>query len=247
MSDIKNYWRRKVRKNDPYFLKQLKNPKYSTIDFFKFLQKNKIEKSSILDLACGNGANLIYLKKKYKNHKECLGIDFNKDLINQAQKISKKNLNLSFKKGNIEKLPKNIRNKFEGVTCLQTLSWLKDYKKTINEIKKLNPKFIAISSLFWEGLIDFNIKVNFLKSKSYKREIDSYNYYNIYSLKNYLDFLKKHGYKKNIIKKFEIKKSLKEPTNKNIMGTYTVPYKNKLNQVSGPIVQNWYFIISKKK
>jgi ubiquinone/menaquinone biosynthesis C-methylase UbiE len=247
MSDIKNYWRRKVRKNDPYFKKQLEQPKYSTVEFFKFLKKNNIEKSSIIDLACGNGANLIYLKNNYRNNKECLGVDFNKDLINQAQKVSKNNLNLSFRKGNIENLPKNIRNKFEGVTCLQTLSWLKDYKKTLKEIKKLNTNFIAISSLFWEGLIDFNIKANFLKSKSYKREIDSYNYYNIYSLKNYLEFVKKLGYKKNIIKKFEIKKTLKELKNKNKMGTFTIPYKKKLKQISGPIVQNWYFIISKKK
>ena len=102
---------------------------------------------------------------------------------------------------------------------------MKDYKKTLLEIKKINPKYIAVSSLFWEGLIDFNIKANFLKSKSYKREIESYNYYNIYSIYNYIEFLKKLGYKKNIIKKFDIKKRLKEPSNKNKMGTYTIPYK----------------------
>ena len=247
MSENKNYWRRKERKNDPYFKLQLINPKFSTIEFFKFLKKYNLQQLSMLDLACGNGANLLYLKKNYKKNKKCLGIDFNKDLIDKANKITTKEFNLSFQRGNIEKLPKNIQNKFEVVTCLQTLSWMKDYKKTLLEIKKINPKYIAVSSLFWEGLIDFNIKANFLKSKSYKREIESYNYYNIYSIYNYIEFLKKLGYKKNIIKKFDIKKRLKEPSNKNKMGTYTIPYKKKLKQISGPIIQNWYFIISQRK
>ena len=178
----------------------------------------------MLDLVRGNGANLLYLKKNYENNKKCLGIDFNKDLIDKANKITTKEFNLSFQRGNIEKLPKNIQNKFEVVTCLQTLSWMKDYKKTLLEIKKINPKYIAVSSLFWEGLIDFNIKANFLKSKSYKREVESYNYYNIYSIYNYIEFLKT-WIQENIIKKFDIKKRLKEPSNKNKMGTYTIPTK----------------------
>ena len=45
---------------------------------------------------------------------------------------------------------------------------MKDYKKTLLEIKKINPKYIAVSSLFWEGLIDFNIKANFLSQNLIK-------------------------------------------------------------------------------
>ena len=43
-------------------------------------------------------------------------------------------------------------------------------------------KYNALSSLFWEGLMDLNIKINYLKDNSCKRKIDTFVYYNIYSL-----------------------------------------------------------------
>ena len=63
----KYYWFQKKRSKDPYFSDQLINPKQSTIKFFKFLNSKKLSGKKILDLACGNGANLIYLKKNQEN------------------------------------------------------------------------------------------------------------------------------------------------------------------------------------
>jgi hypothetical protein len=59
--------------------------------------------------------------------------------------------------------------------------------------------------------------------------------------------MKKKGYKKNIFMKFDIKKKLLEPIDKTKMLTYTIKYKKINLQLSGPILMNWYFIISSKK
>ena len=242
-----NYWSQtKQRASDSYFSEQILRPKYSTIAFFNFLKKNNSLNCKIVDLACGNGANLIYLAKKFNIKKKLLGIDINKYLIKKAINYSNRYNNLKFEIGNILNLKKKYKNKYDGFISLQTLSWLEDYEKAIIQMVRLNPKFICVSSLFWEDQIDFKIKLNKLKNDSYKRSVKSYEFYNIYSLKNYINFLKKKGYKKNIAMKFNIPKIIKQK-NKIKMGTYTIKDGKQLIQLSGPLKMNWYFILSKKK
>ena len=238
-----NFWK-KENFNKKYFSLQLIRPKESTKEIFKIFTKLKINNLSTLDLACGNGANLIFLKRKFKNKKYCLGYDSNKKLIKIGLKSNTFD-NLDLKYGNILNLNKNLKNKFKLITSFQTLSWLKDYERASREMIKLNSNYIFISSLFWEGLIDFNIKLNYLKNSSYRREINSTVYYNIYSLKNFIDFYKKNNFKIILCKKFTLKKNIKNKF-KNIMGTYTLKSDNKNIQISGPILMNWYFLIFKK-
>ena len=230
--------------DDKYFSEQLKKPKFNTIEFFSILKKLKLNNLTTLDLAAGNGANLMYLKKNCGNKKYCLGLDYNNKLIKQSQNFITFS-DLKLKKGNILNIKKNYINNFELITSLGTLSWIKEYEKASLQMIKLNPKYIALSSLFWEGLLDFNIKINTLKNKSYKRKLLHYSYYNIYSLSNFLNFFLKKGYKNIYCKKFEIKKELPNKF-KDKMGTYTIKKNKKLLQLSGPILMNWYFIIFKK-
>lgn len=184
------YWSQLNYKHK-YFDYQLKKGFEASKEAFEILKKKKLNNLNTLDLACGNGANLFYLKKKYNNKKYCLGLDFNKNLILAGQNYNNcKSLELKY--GNILNLKKNLKNKFQLITSFQTLSWLNDYKKASLEMIKLNSNYIFISSLFWEGLIDFNIKLNVLKDGNYDRKKLYSKYYNIYSLNNFLNFYKKN-------------------------------------------------------
>ncbi|MBI3632043.1 MAG: class I SAM-dependent methyltransferase [Candidatus Vogelbacteria bacterium] len=74
------------------------NPSEDLIHFIKWLKRNHPEaqldpKSSVLDLGCGNGRNLIYLAKTYGIHG--LGYDISSEAITQA-KAQSKNLNLKY-------------------------------------------------------------------------------------------------------------------------------------------------------
>ena len=70
-----------------YYRRQLKKPYESTVSFFKFLNsKCNLKNKKIADLACGNGANLIYLKKNFKVG-DCYGLKF---IINNQAKITRK-------------------------------------------------------------------------------------------------------------------------------------------------------------
>jgi SAM-dependent methyltransferase len=228
---------------DKYFYNQFKNPYNSTIALFDFLKKKNIINLSFLDLGCGTGSHLFLLRNKYKNNKKLLGIDYNKYLINFAKKKIKKTNDINFSHGNIFNLNNKLNNKFDVALSIQTLSWVKDYKLAIDNMIKLNCKYIVVSSLFFRGLVDFSIKANFLKNKFSKKYL-YFKYYNIYSLNNYLEYLKSKGYK-SIVKEFVIKKTL-PASNQLLMKTYTLNLKGKLFQFSGPIRLDWFFIVSKK-
>jgi SAM-dependent methyltransferase len=228
---------------DKYFYNQFKKPYNSTKSLFFFLKKKNIINSSFIDLGCGTGSHLFLLRDKFKNKKKLLGIDYNKYLINFAKKKAKKSKDINFSYGNIFNLNNKLKNKFDAALSIQTLSWVKDYKLAIDNMIKLNCKYIIVSSLFFRGLVDFSIKANFLKNK-FSNKYLYFKYYNIYSLNNFLEYLKSKGYK-SIVKEFNIKKSL-PINNQLLMKTYTLNIKKKFIQFSGPIRLDWFFIISKK-
>ena len=177
------YWKKvtgdkKITKHK-YFIDQIKKPKFSTVELFNFLQKKiKVKNKSFIDVGCGNGCNLDYLVTKYGLDKNCLGLDLNPYLIKFANDyLAKKNL--KFETSNIFKIKKKYISKFDVALCLQTLPYLEDYQRALKEISKLKTDYIVSSCLLWEGLIDFNIKINVFKNSSHKRLLDYYRFYNI--------------------------------------------------------------------
>ncbi len=61
---------------------------------------------------------------------------------------------------------------FDGIISLQTLSWLPDYRIPLENLCALNPKWIALTSLFYEGKITYYIRLD-------DEEEDRTCYYNV--------------------------------------------------------------------
>ena len=130
---------------------------------------------------------------------------------------------------------------YDGVLMVQTLSWLSDWKKAIDKIIELNPNWFALSSLFYEGRIEFQVKV-----LDYERMDDAGRndeaYYNIYSLPIIEDYLRTKGYKTFVAEPFSIDIDIEKPNNMD-MGTYTIKtVSGDRLQVSGAMLMPWYFV-----
>ena len=232
-------------KKNNYFKKQIKKPLLSTVAFFNFLNKfGLLEKDYLIDAGCGNGANLDFLVKNYQLKSNLIGFDNAKDLIKVAKSNYKKIKNIKFYVNDINQITNknSLKKSNSGIISIQVLSFLKNYKRAIINLTKLNPDFISVSSLFWDSDLSFDINVNKCKNLKRKKIVN----YNIYSLPEYKLFLKKLGYKYIKILKFIPNKKI-YTTNKKQLGTYTVENKNERIQISGPILMNWYFIIASNK
>jgi len=224
-----------------YHSKQWMETKQSTYAFVKFIKPKVMAGKKVLDIGCGTGAALYYIAKTFPNT-QFNGIDKSKNLILLAnQKLAKLEIaNLKFNQGNLFRLKK--LKQIDGVVSLQTISWVKELRKPMTQIfKKINPNWICMSGLFYEG--DISCKT-LVYDHSLEREV----YYNTYSLKELNRISNFYGYKLTKVKPFKIDIDISEPKNKDHMSTFTIQIADSSDrlQISGPILLNWYFVMIEK-
>lgn len=231
---------------DDYHERQFKIPYRSTILFDNFLSR-RISiggGDKILDLACGGGANEYYFANKYPSA-EFIGMDIDTSLFCLFHKYGGSLKNVTLIGGDWFNISEQHIGKYNGVISLQSLSWLPEWEKPLEEICKLQPQFIAMSSLFYEGNIDYCIKLkNFERPENNKKYSECY--YNIYPLPKIQFFLDERGYKMEY-EPFEIDIDIPKPKSKDI-GTYTIKTEDgKRLQISAAMLMPWYFIYAERK
>ena len=228
-----------------YHLQQWDDQKRSTHQFADFVEDVCKQSREIVDLGCGAGAATFCLAQRHQNT-NFVGIDYSADLIGLAGKLAhgKQTPNLSFKTGDWFDLGR--RSAVDGVVSLQTLSWLPEFERPLQEIyQKLNPNWVAISSLFFEGDISCAIEVN-----EHSRERKSF--YNVYSIPAVMRQASKFGFQVTRKLKFVIDIDLAKPKNIDLMGTHTILARSGVGalderlQISGPLLMNWHFLLIEK-
>ncbi len=221
-----------------YHQKQYLAPKASTLKFIDDIQGLAKTTSRILDIGCGAGAATRDISRAFPGT-EFWGIDSDPNLVDLARKSIDGN-NVNFKVGDVYKLEKE---NFEGVISLEVLSWLPDYEKPLEEIvRQINPRWIAITSLFYPGQITAK---TIISEHSREREIN----YNTYSLPKFSNFCASLGYRMTFSSAFNFPFDLPMPETTDLMGTYTLKTveQNIRLQISGPILMNWMTVFLEKE
>ena len=178
--------------------------KYSSkIPLVKFLMKNYFRQfdflfskcrgvRSILDVGCGEGYIIKYIKNKYDNKKLYLeGVDLSEDVINIAKK---NNPGVKFSKGDIYCL--NYKdNSFDLVLATEVLEHLEKPEEALKELRRVSRKYIILSV---PREPPFRI-ANILRLKYLKRLGNTPGHIQNWTRKNFEKLLSKH-FKKIIIK-----------------------------------------------
>ena len=226
-------------------LRQINSPYQSTISFEKFLIKNKVlnkKTKFILDLGCGLGAQIDYFSKRFPTIK-FEGWDYSKKQIKKANKMNK-NPNNKFYAKDILKINKK-KYYFDVTISIHTFCCFKNMEELFNSVSRINSKWIAVNSLFYDGPIDVLTHIRGYEKSSLK-DNDPDGDFNIHSLTRLSTIAKKKGYK--LIKKipFFPQKKIPKPK-KGVRGSYTIKTQfNKFTLFSGPVHLPWYFVLLKK-
>jgi ubiquinone/menaquinone biosynthesis C-methylase UbiE len=199
----------------------------------------KGKKLKILDACCGIGHIMNFLSEKNKES-EFVGIDQTGYLIENAKKSFKDKKNLFFETGDIYKIKEKYKKNFDVTINWKTISWLPYYDQILKDLVYMTKDHIFLSSLFYEGDIDFEIKVREFKKDSGKKDFNSF--YNVYSLPQFKKFVYGLGVKNIEVYDFDIKIDI-EKQSVDKMGTYTEKIENgKRLQISGAVLMSWKII-----
>jgi SAM-dependent methyltransferase len=231
-----------------YHERQFASPYRSTIHFVNWLEElgylNNYDQLRILDLGCGQGANLYYMASRFTNI-QFTGIDLNKDLVDCGNNFLKeKNIaNCHLETGDWYAMGPHLINAFDGCISLQTLSWLPDYAEPLKALSALQSRWICLSSLFYDGPLSCAIEVS---DYDENLEVSMKSFYNIYSLPVVQSFLSSLGYSNVASIPFHIDIDLEKPISKG-RGTYTenIAEGTRL-QISGPLLMPWHFVVAEK-
>lgn len=225
-----------------YHTTQWDTPKRSTVAFGEFCRNVLGSSKAVLDLGAGTGAPTAFLAEQFSdvNFTAC---DYSHDLVDIGRTLSReRNLsNLSFAQGDWFNLEET--EGYDGVISLQTLSWLPEYQRPLQEIMtKIKPRWIGLTSLFYEGDISCTIEINEHKN-------DRKTFYNVYSIPDVERFLSNNGYGISRFERFHIDIDIDKPANPDYMGTYTrrvfdsQDAEGERLQISGPLLMNWYMLL----
>jgi hypothetical protein len=178
---------------------------------------------------------------------EFIGIDYNEKVIDWGSEyLNKININnLYLEHGDWYNIPNNYKDMFDGIFSIHSFCTLKKIDKALDALLNLNPNWIGLNSLFYEGPCDVLIHIRDYTRPEITDEYPDadFNIFSLYKLQEYFD---DHGFKEFHYKKFKIPFDIDRPLNKG-RGTYTVKTKfDDHAQFSGPVYLPWYFIIAKK-
>jgi SAM-dependent methyltransferase len=228
-----------------YHDRQFATPYQSTISFCDWLVGLRAmgeQSSRICDLGCGKGANLYYMADRFPSC-HFVGLDIDEQLIRDGSDFLQRAaiMNCRMRSGDLHRAGKYFsKGEFDGVISLQTLSWLPSYEPALDAIVSLAPKWMALTSLFFEGPIEARTVISefdLSQSEDAKRTF----FYNTYSLPRVEQYLFDRGYKHFKFSRFEIPIDLPRAEGK--MQTYTEQTtEGRRLQISGPLLMNWYFI-----
>ncbi|HEY4784552.1 MAG TPA: methyltransferase domain-containing protein [Bacteroidales bacterium] len=207
---------------------------------FSFLKKDFNNKGmKVLDACCGYG-RLIHFLNEFDPNQNYIGIDYVEELINDGKRRFASFNNVRFEHYDIMHLEERYHKEFDITINYKTLSWLPYYTTIIEQLIKVTKQKIYISSLFYDGDIDFITRI-YVDAKDSKE--DTFNFLNTYSFPKFEKFCLNLNVKK--VKSIDMKLDfdLDKPSNMNKLQTYTVMTQNgERLELTGNIILNWKLV-----
>ena len=193
----------------------------------------------ILDACCGMG-HIIFLLNQICPDSEFLGIDVQGFLLDEGRRLAGKNKKINFKNMDVYRLHEYFDKEFDISISWKTISFLDHYEDMIKTLFRVTKSHIFLSSMFYDGELDFQTRV--LDTGSGKDERTFINYYNVYSWPCFQRFCLNKGAR--LVEGYDFKIGIDLPrqdTDK--MGTFTKRLDNgERIQISGAVIMSWKII-----
>lgn len=197
------------------------------------------QQCKILDAGCGVGF-LCQLLSVLSPRSSFVGIDQMPFLIAEAKKLYPDEKRFTFAAGDVEDLPGLYSKAFDVSVSRAVISWVPYYEEFMRSLAAVTKKHIFISSLFYDGDIDFITQVREFKKEAGKTGFSEYR--NVYSLPHFKEYMYTLGARNIEAYDFNIGIDLPKG-DPDILGTYTEhTLDGRRLQISGAVVMSWKWV-----
>lgn len=227
---------------------QIDQPYYSTIALEEFLARNGCFRpdSEVIDVGCGIGAALHYFRSRQPQVR-FFGTDYNADKIVIAEELvrQRQTEGLSYEVADWFNMPETYRGRFDGVVSIHAVCCLKHIEDALNPFFALQPRWIAINSLFYEGPLDVLIHIRNHNNPALADDNPDGDF-NTFSLEKTAELCDSNGYDLHFEPYFP-PQSLPQRSDRG-RGTYTMRTElHERTQFSGPVHLPWYFVLATRR
>ena len=199
----------------------------------------KSKKKNILDACCGIG-HISYFLNQISPKSKFWCVDQTSYLIEEGKKLFHNKKNIFFENEDIYNISRKYKKAFDISINWRTISWLPYYDQILKELIAVTKDHIFLSSLFYDGDIDFITQVREFKTETGQEHFNDY--YNVYSLPQFKKFVFGLGAKNIETYDFDISIDLPKPPIDEMV-SYTEKLENgKRLQISGAVILYWKII-----
>lgn len=207
---------------------------------FSFLTKDFANKKlKVLDACCGYGRLIYFLNESFPDQ-NYIGIDYVKELIKEGRERFLNFENVKFEQFDVMQLSKKYKKKFDISINYKTLSWLPYYTTIIDQLVRATKNKIYITSLFYDGDIDFITRIY---PDAQNAGENSYSFLNTYSFPKFKKFCLSLNVKEVNAIDMKLDFDLAKPDDANILQTYTlVTQSGERLELTGNVILNWKLV-----
>jgi len=228
-----------------YHTRQFDRPYRSTVHLDTFLSRLSLRGGEALDVACGAGANIMYLSRSLRGFR-WTGLDLAGDMLFPVARehFAEAGLDVSLVTGDLFDLDQALGGRsYDLVMLLQTLSWLPDHERALAQLLGATKPggWLVLSALFAEADVDTECLVY---DHAVVPELPPY-HINVYSLRRIRAFCEMHGCREFRAQPFDIDIDLPRPDSGGL-GTFTQTMQSgRRMQFTGPVYLPWMFVAAR--
>lgn len=222
----------------PYHERQLEAPYRSTVHLADVIARRcGAFGGSAIDVGCGAGANILYLGERFPGL-EWTGVDIAGEMLFPLARthLERAGRDVELITGDFHHLRDLVGGRaFDLVLSIQTLSFLPEYERALDELLAVTRGWLVVSSLFTEFDVDVRTTATDYTAPPGSR---GPHHYNIIALQRFRAFCESRGCRAFHVEDFEIDVDL--PRRGTGLGTYTrrTDDGHRL-QFSGPMPMPW--------
>ena len=206
---------------------------------FTFLKKDfdQLNPNKILDAAGGYG-RITWFLNEMAPQCEYTVFDYVEALVKEGREKFSSFNNVRFEVEDLCNPSSSYKNQFDITISNKVISWLDSYEEMVRGLFYYSKQKIYITSLFWDGDIDFYTTIH-EKASSNSPKVSKLNTYSFPKFKLFCESL---GAKSILKHRFNLDLTLSEPKTSDILETYTKSTSTGNIEILGTIIQNYYVI-----